>query len=496
MAIFILFSNFVSFLPQSFQDNKLVEIFKVNKALAAFTVAAGTVAPLGIAAMGTPIINVSQDDSNQAINLPFTFNYYGVALAAFIGSNSYLTFGAGSNAYSGLSCTNPLRALNVGSADNSWQRYYRIDNGDGSVRVRFEGNNSTSGTVGSPTIVWEATLYNDGKIQLAVGAHSRTAGLNNINNGVTGATCIGYTLAANQSYVFEPSGSTYIIHTGSNVISGPVVPTTTIGNGTNPASATIAPGAPVTDLNNFSVKTNESTDTITALTVTLPAGTAASLSLIEITNTSNGDVCTDVANPGTDAVAFTGCNIPASTTLVDYKVRITPKTHANMPAPPGLSYAVTGIVTAITSTLAKSYSDSSATITVDNLSPNNVTVPSASVVGGGQITVNYTNPAGSDLHSVIVLRNTVAITGIPTEGATYTTSAGSNLVGNDTVACVDGTIPASTTDSCIATDLVNGTTYYFKIFVRDTSGNYSASGLNSNPRLLSSVLRISHVPAP
>ncbi len=39
-----------------------------------------------------------------------------------IGSNSYITFGAGSAEYSGLSASNPARpSIHIGSQDNSWK---------------------------------------------------------------------------------------------------------------------------------------------------------------------------------------------------------------------------------------------------------------------------------------------------------------------------------------------------------------------------------------
>ena len=60
-----------------------------------------------------------------------------------------------------------------------------------------------------------------------------------------------------------------------------------------------------------------------------------------------------------------GTNISATTTLTSYYVRITPKTHAAMPAVPGASYATTGTVTALASTNTKTYSDTgSATLTI------------------------------------------------------------------------------------------------------------------------------------
>ena len=178
-----------------------------------FLVTAGTVAPLGITGMAL-LLNAAADDSYIQVTLPFAFPFFGVDRTVFVGSNSYLTFGAGSSAYSNLSATVPGQALLVGGADNSYQRVYTKDNGDGSFRIRYEGAAGTSGTPGSPTIAWEATLCTDGKILLAVGVHERTTGVSLISNGVAG---IPYTLAANQSYVFEPAYSAYVVHTGASL---------------------------------------------------------------------------------------------------------------------------------------------------------------------------------------------------------------------------------------------------------------------------------------
>ncbi len=251
--------------------------------------------------------------------------------------------------------------------------------------------------------------------------------------------------------------------------------TTTLGNGTNPGSVTIAPSAPVTDLNNFSIQTNSGTDDITGLTVTFATGTAASLSLVEITTTGDVDVCTDVANPGTDAVTFTGCTISATTVLTDYKVRITPKTHANMPVPPGLNYSVTGTVTSFTGTNTQLGTDSgSATITVDNLSPANVNGASA-IPDDAQVALDWTNPVDSDFSNVLILKNTVSITDVPIEGSSPSVNDG---IGSSTV------IYSGTGISLIDSGLTNGTTYYYKIFSKDTNGNYSVgTQLSATPSL-------------
>jgi len=183
------------------------------------TSTAGTL--LGATGM-TQDVSASADDANFGFTLPFTFLYYGVARTVYAGSNSFLTFGFGSNDYSGFSCTSPGRGLYIQAADNSWQRLYHINNGDGSFRIRFEGTARTSGTPGSPTMIWEATLYNDGKIMLVNGANNRTGGANRITNGGFDSYCLTYTFAQNQSFVFEPTGSgasaTYNIYTGASVV--------------------------------------------------------------------------------------------------------------------------------------------------------------------------------------------------------------------------------------------------------------------------------------
>lgn len=177
---------------------------------------AGTL--LGATGM-TQVVSTSQDDANIQITMPFNFPFFGTTRTVFVGSNSYLTFGAGSSNYSGLGCTNPGRALMMKAADNSYQRVYHKDNGDGSIRIRYEGNGATTGTPGSPGIIWEVTLYDDGKIMLVNGANNRATGVSSITNGVNDATCLTYTFAINQSFVFEPAagGTTYNIYTGASV---------------------------------------------------------------------------------------------------------------------------------------------------------------------------------------------------------------------------------------------------------------------------------------
>ena len=140
-----------------------------------------------------------------------------------------------------------------------------------------------------------------------------------------------------------------------------------------------------------------------------------------------------------------------------------------MPAPDGSTYTVTGTVTAFTSTNSQSGTDTdSATITVDNNSPDNVTGASGTA-GDTQVTLDWTNPGDGDFHSVIVLRRANSAVGdTPVEGTTYSVS---NVIGSSTVACVE----ASPNITCDDTGLSNGTPYHYKIFAKDSNGNYSAT---------------------
>lgn len=258
--------------------------------------------------------------------------------------------------------------------------------------------------------------------------------------------------------------------------------TTTLADGINPSNAVIAPGGPITDLDAFTLTSSAGTDSVTGLTVTLAAGTSAGLSEVRITS-SNGltTYFSAVSNPGSDTVVFSGgVPIPVTTAATEFKVRITPKTHAAMPAPPGSSYAVTGTVTAFTSTNGQAGTDgASATVTVDNLSPAGATAVSGSA-GDARVTLNWTTSASTDFSRSVMLRWTGAAAGaeVPAEGTDY---ANGNTVGGATVVCVRTADAASTavsgvdgagTGGCSATALASGQAYTYKVFQKDANGNY------------------------
>lgn len=243
---------------------------------------------------------------------------------------------------------------------------------------------------------------------------------------------------------------------------------TTLGNGTDPGNASLAPGGAATMDDAFTFATASGTDSITAVTVSLAAGSSGGLTLVEITDDAGSTVYGSVTNPGSDTPPITLTTaITATTSSTQYKIRITPKSHANMPVPVGSTYSVTASISNWTGTNGHAGSDTAGTtVTIDNLSPGNVTASTATA-GNTQVSLAWTNPGDGDLGSIVVLRRaSSAVTDTPVEGTTYIVG---NTIGSSTVACVV-TAPAA---SCTDTGLTNGTAYHYKVFAKDTNGNYA-----------------------
>jgi hypothetical protein len=175
------------------------------------------------AAGWTSLQNSSVDDAFVTVPLPFTFYIANTGYTStFVGSNSYITFGSGSNNYSSLSASNPnVPKLMFGAADNSYQRVSYISFSTNYTRIRYEGSAATFGTVGSPSIVVEITLFNptnvlsgSNMIEMLVGTHGRTTGVSLIANASSQYAPI--TLTANNSYVLigNASGTAWTTYSG------------------------------------------------------------------------------------------------------------------------------------------------------------------------------------------------------------------------------------------------------------------------------------------
>jgi hypothetical protein len=244
----------------------------------------------------------------------------------------------------------------------------------------------------------------------------------------------------------------------------------------DPASATISPGAATTTVGSFSFKSSGggcAGDTVTALTVSLANSGTPYNGLLNVTIT-NSTGATQYFNAITsfsgNTLSFSGgTSIPVTNTIATFRIMVKALSSTSMPAVPGASYAINATTTGWTGTLNKSGSDTNAgTITIDNTSPNDATGVSATG-GTGQVALAWTNSNSSDFSQTVILRNTASISDVPQEGTTYTAG---NTIGASTVVYV-----GSGTSSTDTSNLVANTTYYYKVFSKDTSGNYSTPGV-------------------
>jgi hypothetical protein len=244
---------------------------------------------------------------------------------------------------------------------------------------------------------------------------------------------------------------------------------TVLGNGTDGGNASIGPGGAATEIDRFSLVESVGTDTVTDLTVTLgPTDAFNNVATVDVQTTGSVSKCS-TSSITSNTVSLSSCGIAVTTTLTEYKIIITPKTHGNMPAVPGASYATTATVTGLTCTNTVTGTDSgSATVTIDNASPANVSSASGTATIG-QVSFSWTNPGDSDFSQSVVLRRADSAVGdTPVEGTTYSVG---NTIGSSTVACIVN----SPTASCIDSGLATGT-YNYKIFAKDTNNNYSQNG--------------------
>lgn len=113
------------------------------------------------------------DDGYWELTLPFNISFNGTTYSTiYPGTNFYITFGGGSTAYNSLGLSNPaFNKVMISAADNSTQRIYYGTEGTSpnrTYRIRLEGTSSTSGIVGSPTMVYEAVFYENAPSQIDI----------------------------------------------------------------------------------------------------------------------------------------------------------------------------------------------------------------------------------------------------------------------------------------------------------------------------------------
>ncbi len=186
-------------------------------------ISAGSAVLLGAGGM-TQLVSVGQDDAFQTLTLPFYFSIAQYQTKTwYICSNTFINVLTSSTSYSGFAGNFPaVPKFFLGAADNSWQRVWS-QSGTNYFRIRYEGTASTSGTVGSPNIVYEFTFFkamgNKQYIQVVFGPHSRSTGA----FGVASSSAYfvnGGTITPNSSYVFESDlkGENWVMTPNSKII--------------------------------------------------------------------------------------------------------------------------------------------------------------------------------------------------------------------------------------------------------------------------------------
>ena len=264
---------------------------------------------------------------------------------------------------------------------------------------------------------------------------------------------------------------------------------TFLGNDTNPgANPTIAPEAATTTVGTFNLRTDSGVgDTVTNATTTLSAGSFTGLFGVEITNSGNTTIYCSSYNPSGVVVGLTGCNLPVTSASTTFNIRVKPKSHSAMDAPPGATYTVSATTTAITATnnSTSGTDTTSDTVTIDNASPNGATATSGAA-GDQKVTLNWTSSSSGDFDTAsgsVILRWASASAGseVPTEGKSDYTAG--NTISTATVACVISSAASASLSKidgsggdtgCTTVALTNDQQYTYVAFQRDTNGNYDA----------------------
>lgn len=181
----------------------------------------------------TTLISSSGDDASIQVSLPFSWTFNGTSYNEFYpNSNFYITFGSGTSQYSGLAANSPnLNKIFFGGKDNSWQRVSSFASEDKYLRLRWEGTNSTGGTPGASTVIYELTFFNpiytngENWLELIIGNNNMPgqgiSGIYSDTAQLSGGQIVpsNVGVAALQSYVLQgnSTGTSWTVHTGKFV---------------------------------------------------------------------------------------------------------------------------------------------------------------------------------------------------------------------------------------------------------------------------------------
>jgi hypothetical protein len=159
-----------------------------------------------------------------------------------------------------------------------------------------------------------------------------------------------------------------------------------------------------------------------------------------------------------------------------------------MPAVPGSIYYITSYVSNFKTTAgAKAGSDVSlqgattTVVTVDNGSPVDATITATrSNTSLEKMYLTYTLSSDIDISSVLLLQSSSLVTNAPTDGVAYSVN---DIIGASTVVCANSAVFGNT-GFCTYTPS-RSINNYFKLFTKDSSGNYSLGVAPSNQPFLS-----------
>jgi hypothetical protein len=124
----------------------------------------------------------SADDGYWTVPLPFNITYLGQTYSTvYIGTNTYITFGGGSNAYAQLGPSEPpYPKIMISAADNKAFQIYQGVEGTSpnrTFRIRWEGHHIYNTTSTTPTMIYEATFYEQypTRVEIHTGVNGRWA---------------------------------------------------------------------------------------------------------------------------------------------------------------------------------------------------------------------------------------------------------------------------------------------------------------------------------
>ena len=141
-----------------------------------------------------------------------------------MGSNNYITFGGGHNDYSGYSFSSwsKPKIIMTQTSDNSYQ-YVTYKQFSGYTRIRFEGNASTGGSVGSGNIVWECTFFNTSlfsnpTVEVRCGSNGRGTSFT-MGIGGPSSAYASHSSLVNNSVVYEgnSTGTSFTAYTSQHI---------------------------------------------------------------------------------------------------------------------------------------------------------------------------------------------------------------------------------------------------------------------------------------